>query len=77
MSAFDEIVAEKVFEQLGPNFITGVIEQIDTKKISDAVNKALLAAVKEVYWTDVLRDAMEDDRITKLLTDKIILALKQ
>lgn len=77
MSMFDEMIADKVFEQLGPDFISGVIEQIDTKKLSEAINKALIAAVKEVYWTDVLNDVMADDRITKILTDKIIAALKQ
>lgn len=77
MSMFDEMIADKVFEQLGPDFISGVIEQIDTKKLSEAINKALIAAVKEVYWTDVLNDVMADDRITKILTDRIIATLKQ
>lgn len=77
MTDINDLVAKKVFEKLDIDSIAADIAKgIDGKKLGAAVEKAILAEMKEWYWSDLLGDILESDAVRRQLEEALIEGLK-
>ena len=77
MPDINDLVAKKVFEKLDIDAIAAdIAKSIDGKKLGAAIEKALLAEVKEFYWSDILGDLLDSDAVRRQLEEALIEGLK-
>lgn len=70
----DEMIAEMVAQQLD---VPAVLAHIDTKKIGLAIEKQLIASVKDVDWSEFLTDLLYDEDIKKQVSQFVSKALSK
>lgn len=77
MPDINQIVANKVYETINVEAVAAdIAKHIDGKKLGAAIEKALLAEIKEFYWSDIIDDIANSDAVRARLEEAMLEGLK-